>query len=353
MACEVTGYHVFVGARTLISYAVAMPSPTVLGLDIGGANLKAAHTDGSACNQPFELWKNSRGLGHVLKQLLQQLPKSDILAATMTGELCDCFATKREGVANILDAVAQAAPNVPTRIWTTRGKFVDLRKAMDRHMETASANWLALATYVGRYVSSGCALLIDIGSTTTDIVPLVDARPAPQGRTDPERLRCRELVYTGVRRTPICTLLGAEGAAEHFATTLDVYLLLDEIAENPEDFSTADGRPATREAAHARMARMACADTESFSEQEAMDLAQTVFNRQMTLLRDAVAQVSAGLSSQVEAVVISGVGESLARKVIDKVKTISLTEILGRHISQSACAYAVAVLAKEAVVNQS
>ena len=81
----------------------------VLGLDIGGANLKAAHTHDVARLRPFALWKDPAGLADALRGLLRGWPPFDLLAVTMTGELCDCFESKRQGVAAILDAVEAAA----------------------------------------------------------------------------------------------------------------------------------------------------------------------------------------------------------------------------------------------------
>ena len=251
----------------------------VLGLDVGGANLKAAHTDGAARSRPFALWKDPGGLAGALRDLIADMPDADLLAVTMTGELCDCFESKRQGVIAILDAVQEAAQGKPIRVWRTDGKFVDITEARKTPLQTAAANWLALATFAGRLAPEGPALLFDVGSTTTDVIPLLDGRPKPHGRTDRERLESGELVYTGVRRTPLCALAG--GAAELFATTLDVYLLLDWIAEDAADRNTADGRPATKAAAHARLARMLCADLDSSTEQERMGLAHRVFLKQV------------------------------------------------------------------------
>jgi probable H4MPT-linked C1 transfer pathway protein len=327
-----------------------MPTPSVLGLDIGGANLKAAHSTGSACSHPFQLWRTPGDLARALKNLLGQMPKSELLALTMTGELCDCFDTKRQGVRTILDAVEYVAESLPVRVWTTDGSFVCANEARAEYLKAASANWLALATFVGRFVPDGFAFLIDIGSTTTDIILLREGRPTPRGRTDTDRLRYGELVYTGVNRTPVCALLGKDGAAELFATTLDVYLLLGEIPEDPNDRSTADTRPATRDAAHARLARMKCADSEAFSMIETMALAQDLANRQSGLLRKAFRNQTDQSDSRPNAVVVSGSGEFLARRVLENVRTISLAEELGPAISQSACAYAVAMLANESLI---
>ena len=119
-----------------------------------------------------------------------------------------------------------------------------------------------LATYAGRLAPVGSAILIDIGSTTTDIVGLVDGVPVPTGRTDRTRLECGELVYCGVRRTPLCALFGLEKAAEFFATTEDVYLTLGDLPEEPHRTDTADGRPVTPGACASLgwLARMECAD---------------------------------------------------------------------------------------------
>jgi (4-(4-[2-(gamma-L-glutamylamino)ethyl]phenoxymethyl)furan-2-yl)methanamine synthase len=320
---------------------------SVLGLDIGGANLKAAHTNGTARLHPFELWKTPNDLPDTTRDLLKIMPRSDLLAVTMTGELCDCFENKRQGVPAILDAAKLAAGDTPIRVWTISGSFKELEEAKADFLSTAAANWLALAFYAGRLAPRGSALLIDIGSTTTDIVPLLDGRPIPRGRTDPERLACRELVYTGIRRTPVCALLGGDGAAEFFATTQDVYLLLGEMPSDANDRRTADGRPATVEAAHARLARMICADSETCLPQVTMNLAQEVADRQQTLLRNAVTQVSAQLPSLPRTIVISGSGEFLARQLVTDVEIISLAEKLNPDLSSAACAYAVAVLAQE------
>jgi probable H4MPT-linked C1 transfer pathway protein len=325
----------------------------VLGLDVGGANLKAAHTSGAARTRPFPLWQNPAALPDVLTVLVQSLPPADLLAVTMTGELCDCFESKRQGVAAILDAVQRAAGELPVLVWCTDGCFREPTQASAVPLLAAAANWLALATFAGRFAPGGPALLLDVGSTTTDIVPLLDGQPVPEGRSDPERLRSRELVYTGVRRTPVCALLGHNGAGELFATMLDVYLLLGDLAEEPQRLDTADGRPATRAAAHARLARMVCADLETSSEQERLALARRVANRQQDVVASGIASVIPLLPGPPETVVLAGSGAFLAERAWQVVaesacRLIRLNAVLGVEISQAACAYAVALLAAEA-----
>jgi hypothetical protein len=322
-------------------------------LDIGGANLKAAHTNGQALSRPFELWKNPSGLADALASLMREMPAHDLLAVTMTGELCDCFETKRQGVTAILDAAQRTAGNVRVRVWNNQGRFAHLDAARAAPLPFAAANWLALATFAGRVAPRGPALLVDIGSTTSDIIPLLDGLPIPQGRTDPERLRSQELVYTGVRRTPVCALLGGFGAAEFFATTLDVYLTLGRIPEDPTDHNTADCRPATRSFAHARLARILCADAETATKEETRKLAEHVLRRQVNLLSSALEHVSKALPGGPQTVLVSGAGEFLARLAVEnqtafpQCRLLEFSSRLGTNVSQSGCAYAVAILAAE------
>src|SRR5207237_1202685 len=196
------------------------------------------------------------------------------------------------------------------------GTFANLEDAQAHPLAAAATNWLALATLAGRVAPAGPALLIDIGSTTADIVPLQDGRPVPRGRTDPDRLRCHELVYSGVRRTPVCALLGPNGAAEIFATMLDVNLILGQIAEEPANRDTADGRPATIPYAYARLARMLCADSETCPRQTVDKLARDISERQRSTLVDALERVAATLPSPPVSIVLAGPGAFLAAQTI-------------------------------------
>jgi hypothetical protein len=156
-----------------------------------------------------------------------------------------------------------------------------------------------------------------------------------------------------VRRTPVCALLGPYKAAEWFATTHDVYLVLGELPEDANDHDTADGRPATRAAAHARLARMVCADIETTSEGFRLQLARDIRNKQVAVLREALECMIDGMRQPPALLILAGSGEFLAREVVTRAKLsapcLSLTERLGRDLSVAACAYAVAILASEEV----
>jgi probable H4MPT-linked C1 transfer pathway protein len=269
----------------------------------------------------------------------------------MTGEQCDCFASQSAGVLAILAGVAEAVDSTAVRVWHRGGAFVELEEARVRTQLVAAANWHALATWCGQLAPRGNAIVLDIGSTTTDVIPLQSGKPANPGRSDSERLLRRELVYTGVRRTPLCALLPHGVAAEWFATTLDVYLILGEIAADDER-DTADGKPATLANAHARLARMICADLESSTPEERIALARQAKLAQMQAISRALTHVCERWQARPQTVIVSGSGEFLGKQVLRQLKwdsdVISLAERLGAASSTSACAYAVAMLTCDA-----
>ena len=223
----------------------------------------------------------------------------------MTAELADCFETKAEGVEFIVRTTCAVFSDSLVRVWLTSGEFAEPHDAIELAQLAAASNWHALATWAGRAVPSGPALLIDVGSTTTDVIPLYDGVPVPEGFTDLHRLASSELLYTGVRRTPICAIVQAVPlldetdysleterfipvAAEFFATSLDVHLLNDDITADPDDVDTADGRSATRACALNRLAHMICCDVTEISEAQLMHIAAYIADQQLEQICQAI-----------------------------------------------------------------
>lgn len=333
-----------------------MTVPRTLGLDIGGATLKAATTDGRAWSIPFPLWKSPERLAEVLAGLIGAIPY-DQLAVTMTGELCDCFETKAHGVNHILDAVVACSPD-PGRIvvWQSDGNFVTVNEARDDPWKTAASNWLALAQYAARFAEGSNALLVDIGSTTTDIVPISQGVPVPQGRTDPDRLASGELVYAGALRTPLCALVDEvtvrgrtyRTMAELFATTLDVYLMLGKLPEDTADTTTADGRTATQHHARSRLARMIGSDATRFGSGDAVELSEQVdYALRRRLSTAAKRVIERSLAGNIDLVISSGQGEFIIPEIpaTKNVPVLSLGSRFDPAVSKAACAYAVGMLA--------
>src|ERR671923_2157523 len=176
----------------------------VLAVDIGGANTKAAWLDGTSLrtvSRPFEVWRDRQALSGVLREVAAEVAAgpAPAVAITMTAELSDAFRTKREGVAFVLDAAEEALGDRPLSVLTTAGELVTVEEARARPWDVAAANWVATAHAVAAAYSD--ALLIDVGSTTADIVPIGAGRVAATADNDLARLLAGELVYTGALRT--------------------------------------------------------------------------------------------------------------------------------------------------------
>jgi (4-(4-[2-(gamma-L-glutamylamino)ethyl]phenoxymethyl)furan-2-yl)methanamine synthase len=332
---------------------------TWLALDIGGANLKVADGRQYAVCRPFPLWKQPRELAGVLRTLLAEAPSCSRLALTMTGELADCFATKAEGVQFIVSATLEAAVGRVLWVYQTGGRLVGSEDAVRSPRLVAAANWHALARFAGRYAARGVALLMDVGSTTVDLIPLIDGVPCATGATDTERLLAGELVYTGIERSPVCAMASQVPyrgqtcplAQEFFATARDIYLVLGELPEEPENCDTADGRSATPEAALGRLARMICADRAEFDHADGIALAQAVSAAQAAQVLAAARKVLTRLPAPPETVILSGHGNFLAQRVLHELgfagPIVSLATVLGHDFARCATAHALAVLASE------
>ncbi len=335
----------------------------VVALDVGGANIKAASSTGRAQSIPFPLWRKPERLPHLLRPLLPEPSETTAVLVTMTAELCDCFRTKRDGVLHVLNSVEEACRTrgidaEHVRVWTRAGSFIPLPAARQHPLEVAAANWLATAWWVAALYAQGTCLLVDTGSTTTDLTLIRDGRPVPQGLTDSERLLSRELVYVGVRRTPLPAVLDTvpfRGAlcpimAELFATSLDVFLVLEELPERPDDHNTADGEPATREAAHARLARLIGGDVESVAYDEVV----TIARHARTAITDRIEHAldcQWRRAGRLDRCVLTGEGEFLLadilRRRMPQVPIECLAERLGPEVSRAACAHAMIELWKK------
>ena len=276
-----------------------------VGWDIGGAHLKAALLDGKGeiiniLQLPCQLWRGLNQLEAAIIAALQAFkikPGDAQHAVTMTGELVDLFPNRHTGVIEISATVAKllgkevlfyAAP------YTDKCGFVAIERVSAHTAHIASTNWYASACALAMHVKD--ALLIDIGSTTTDIIAIEAGRVAENGLSDASRMQADSLVYTGVVRTPVMALApklpfeGAETnvAAEYFATMADVYRLTGELRPESDMAETADGKGKSELESARRLARMVGHDVEDKQLQAWKNLANTCRTLQLNQIKAAV-----------------------------------------------------------------
>ncbi len=331
-------------------------SRALLGWDIGGVNTKAVRWPELALRSvAFEIQQDPRALVPTLRRIAADLGADPDWpqAVTMTAELSQAFRTKREGVAFVVDAVQRAFPEGEISVYTVGGAFLPPAEARRRPLVVAAANWAATARLVARSIPN--CLLVDIGTTSTDIIPIVQGRVAPAGWTDPDRLASGELVYTGALRTPaeaVVSTVPFRGrpcgvSAEGFALIGDAHLWRGTL--DPEDYSVAapDGRPATREFAGERLARVVCADREMLDEPAIDAIADALADAQLDTVARALRRVRERHRA-IGTAVVTGLGEWIAGEAArwSGLTVVRLADHLG-GAARSAPAAAVATLLGE------
>lgn len=314
----------------------------ILGLDVGGANTKAASSDGRWTQTVYlPLWKKAP-LGKVLGQMAEDAdPRA--LGVVMTGELADCFPDKLAGVLYIKKMVEEAF-TCPVRFWGAKG----FRQSDPRDL--AAANWSASAHLLSREV--GDCIFVDMGSTTTDLIPI---RAKPRAATaDYRRLARGELVYSGLLRTNLAALLPSVRiddqriplSSELFAITADAYRALGEITEAGYRCDPPDGAGKDRRSALRRLARTVCADLEEIGEKGALAIATQAMETQHDTLIAALAHQAERYD--LDTVAAAGVGEDVIERAARRLglRCIRLSDRYGLAVSEVFPAYAVARLAE-------
>ncbi|MEO8090920.1 MAG: hydantoinase/oxoprolinase family protein [Gemmatimonadales bacterium] len=334
-------------------------SLAILGWDIGGVNTKVTRlevvSEGSVIRSkclPFELKHDPGALAPTLTEAARAVggAPGDLHAVTMTAELSQAFRTKREGVGFVLDALEGAFPGSRLHVYTVEGRFVPPREARTLPLSVGAANWAATARLVARSVPT--CVLLDVGTTSADLIPIVNGQVVVEGHTDPARLLSGELVYTGALRTPVEAVApqvplwgGSAGvAAEGFALIGDVHLWLGSLS--PDDYTcrTPDGRPSTREFAGERLARTVCADRDMLDDSAVDAIAGALAEAQVGAVARALGRILARWPV-ISTAVVAGLGDFIAVEAAQAVglDIVRLADRLGQS-ARTAPAAAVAWL---------
>ncbi|MDD5364616.1 MAG: hydantoinase/oxoprolinase family protein [Gallionellaceae bacterium] len=296
----------------------------VMGWDVGGAHLKAARVEADGVvsgvwQVPCPLWRGMDRLATALDRLLELAGTAAAChGITMTGEMTDLFSSREAGVNALAEAMRQRLQPAPVWFFAGAAGWLggnDLGRAADR---VASANWYATARLLASHIED--ALLVDIGSTTTDIIPVRNGGVATDSQGDSDRLAAGELLYTGVVRTPAMALADQAPVAgrwlpvmaEHFATSADVYRVLGWLPEAADQHDSADGGPKTRAASRRRLARMVGRDVGELPEAAWSELAAWFAQAQLNRIERSLRQVlSQALPSADAPLVMAGAGAFL------------------------------------------
>jgi probable H4MPT-linked C1 transfer pathway protein len=321
-----------------------MAEADLIGWDVGGAHIKACLLRRGevfdVAQWACPLWLGMDRLAPVLQAARERWPGLGAAqhAVTMTGEMVDLFANREQGVRQIAAELARSliAPSLaqePAAAARAEAGSVHFFagdagwcRAQDvavHWQAIASANWLATARHAALRFGEG--LLVDIGSTTTDLIAFKGARVLSPTRTDAQRLASGELVYQGVVRTPLCALaqrIDWRGTPhnvmnEFFASAADVYRLTGELNPAHDLVPSADNAAKDLPATRQRLARMIGLDQREATPEEWLVFARAWRAAQVAELGGQLRRVMAAHGLGRDAVLVSaGCGDFLVGDVL-------------------------------------
>ncbi len=324
-----------------------------LALDIGGANIKASSlkVDNALALRSvklhYPLWvRGVDGLSKAIERAVALLG-CDLnglsgIALTMTAELSDVFRNKEEGVNTILRKAKEVLEDF--RVVANDGSLLDPREAVDRYMDVAAANWWCVG-WLASLLERDC-MVVDVGSTTTTITPVIEGRVAAKGFNDVEKMALGEIVYVGALRTPISSVasvvpvsgLWCRTSSEYFANVGDVNLVLGLLREEEYDVATPDGRGKSAEECHERLSRVVCGDGNMLRPIQTKLMARFIYEKVVESVFEGISQVLSRLASEgpcPEVGFAAGLGDFIALDAIERagLRGVLLKDILGRDNS--------------------
>ncbi|MGZ4864775.1 MAG: hydantoinase/oxoprolinase family protein [Halobacteriota archaeon] len=314
-----------------------------IGIDIGGANTKVASASGTARSFYFPLWRKN-DLVDLLRRVKDDF-KPERVGIVITGELADIFSSKTDGIYSIVAAVNSVF---------SKPYYLNVHGELTCDIEEdallyAASNWAASAAFLAKSVKN--CIFTDVGSTTCDVIPMKNGRAIAQTR-DFKRLGQHELIYMGVLRTNIATILrvvnlsGKEYqlATEQFSITADVHSVLGNLAETDYSCDTPDSKSRDLDACYKRIARVLLCDVNELGKGNAREVAKQVECAQINALAEALEFQAQ--KHELQTVIGAGLGEFLIAKAALKIglKFRPLSSQYGRALTRVFPAYAVARL---------
>jgi probable H4MPT-linked C1 transfer pathway protein len=336
----------------------------IYGWDLGGANVKLAVIENGRVRRvlqvPCPILPERRKFDEVINSALPLVFSPAMHALTMTGELSDVFEDRAEGVAYLVSLMQRNTAGQTLRVYAGAGGFIDPGEAKRRTLQVASANWHAAAALIARHHPE--ALLVDVGTTTTDLVPIKAGAVAARGATDAERLTEGELLYTGVVRTPVMAVAHSAPfkgrvqkiAAERFATMADVWRLAGDLPDDADPYPSADQRGKSAPESAARLARMLGRDASESDMETWVALGRYFADCQLAEIEHAGRGLAERESLSAEAPVVGAgcgrfiarlVAERLGRPYVDFAEAIDVAPEAREMAARCAPAVAVALLA--------
>jgi hypothetical protein len=332
----------------------------VAGFDIGGANTDLAIVDFDMSGNVkhvetdfkyLPMWMRNDELSNALLDLLKPF-NVDAVGVSMTAELVDAYKTKKEGVMDVAKK-SKDIFEVPVGFVGLDGivNFEDLEK---NPLQAAAANWIATAPIAAK-IEPNC-IMIDTGSTTTDIIPIKNGKECAKGVSDLERLKTGELVYSGTLRTNVANIVDkvplngswVRVASELFAITADVHTVLGNIKNEDYSCNTPDGAGKSVEECMRRISRVVCGDMDVLDPEDVEKIAGFIHRMQVQKVSEALIEVSG--RNKIDTVITTGLGmDAIGKKASEAagLNYLGMDSILSKKDCVVAPAVGTAIMMEE------
>lgn len=316
----------------------------IIGLDIGGANTDCSIleidngeiTSMKNYREYFPMWKNNDKLQECLSNFYKEEKNISVACVSMTAELADGYDSKKEGVSDISSKVMEVFSGIDVYFVTFDG-LKTYEELKDDLLSAAAANWIGTCELI-KYIGRDC-IFMDMGSTTTDIIPIKNFKEIASGHSDLERLASGELVYTGMLRTNVASIVqrvpihgkSTRVSSELFTISADVHRILGNITEADYTCNTPDGNDKSIISCKRRLSRLVCADLDSLDDEEIISLAKFVERKQLEDIKSGLEEVVE--RSRISCVAVMSIGEgNLCEKAARKMnlEVISLTDYFSK-----------------------
>ena len=302
---------------------------SVLGWDLGGANLKLARIEAGRVERvaqiPCPIRQDASKFDAARRGGAQPLPAACTHAVTMTGELSDVFANRAEGVAYLVDMMRNGPAAQALVLCRRKSGFLDCRRR-GRAGVRRGVGQLACERRAG--CPNAARRVVDRRRHDHDGPGSAQGRSrGGAGLPDGERLAESELVYTGVVRTPVMAVARTAPfkgrmqriAAERFATMADVWRLIGDLPDDADPYPAPDLRGQERRRSAARLARMLGRDANEAGLRAFADLARHFADCQLAEIEEAARTLLAREALAPDAPVIgAGCGRFIARQLAER-----------------------------------
>jgi probable H4MPT-linked C1 transfer pathway protein len=235
----------------------------------------------------------------------------------MTAELSDIFENRNKGTKKVINTLCKILPEKKTFFYSNKKHFFKKKEAMEKTNNINSMNWHATANFISNFYPN--CILVDVGSSTTDIIPIKKKCIIAKGNDDYKRLLHRELVYIGVIRTPINAIEKEKKLIyENFANLGDVYRILNKLPKKMDLVPSQDKKSKNKNDSARRIARIFGKDYKKNDFNKWKKVALQIEKKQKKILKENINKIKKRNFSNSVPIIGAGIGEFLIKNIYHK-----------------------------------